>query len=45
MPPAGKVRCDDCDRWLTVEEQDDIVECECGAWFAVTITPVSVPPA
>jgi hypothetical protein len=45
MSAAGRVHCDKCDRWVTVDDQDDIVECECGAWFAVTITPVSVPSA
>ncbi|SDJ79843.1 hypothetical protein SAMN05216226_109122 [Halovenus aranensis] len=45
MTPNVKVRCDYCEKWLVVDGNTEYVACECGAGFAVTVTPIATPRA
>jgi Zn finger protein HypA/HybF involved in hydrogenase expression len=38
MTSRAKIRCNQCDQWLTVEGHTENIDCDgCGSLFAVTI--------
>jgi len=40
-----KIRCEACDIWNQVSDEERNVECPCGAVFAVTVTRILSPTA
>jgi primosomal protein N' len=40
-----KIRCENCDTWNQVSDEERNLECRCGAVFAVTVTRILPPPA
>jgi DNA-directed RNA polymerase subunit RPC12/RpoP len=40
MSTRGKVHCEECERWLSVEGEHETVACDCGHRFVVSITAI-----